>query len=51
MRKLEDDLAAFSGGFVDNARALYFSTGYMANLATLTTLGRDRGATPCSPTR
>jgi 8-amino-7-oxononanoate synthase len=37
--KLEDDLAAFSGGFVDQARALYFSTGYMANLATLTTLG------------
>src|ERR1700693_4254868 len=33
--KLEDDLAAFSGGFVDQARALYFSTGYMANLATL----------------
>jgi 8-amino-7-oxononanoate synthase len=37
--QLEDDLAAFSGGFVDPARALYFSTGYMANLATLTTLG------------
>jgi 8-amino-7-oxononanoate synthase len=37
--QLEDDLAAFSGGFVDQARALYFSTGYMANLATLTTLG------------
>ncbi|CAN7658532.1 8-amino-7-oxononanoate synthase [Caballeronia sp. LjRoot29] len=37
--KLEDDLAAFSGGFVDQPRALYFSTGYMANLATLTTLG------------
>jgi 8-amino-7-oxononanoate synthase len=36
---LEDDLAAFSGSFVDQARALYFSTGYMANLATLTTLG------------
>lgn len=40
--KLEDDLAAFSGGFVNAARALFFSTGYMANLATLTTLaGRD----------
>jgi 8-amino-7-oxononanoate synthase len=40
--KLEDDLAGFSGGFVDNPRALYFCTGYMANLATLTTLaGRD----------
>ncbi|CAN7162594.1 8-amino-7-oxononanoate synthase [Caballeronia sp. LjRoot34] len=37
--QLEDDLAAFSGGFVDQARSLYFSTGYMANLATLTTLG------------
>jgi 8-amino-7-oxononanoate synthase len=36
--QLEDDLAAFSGGFVDAPRALYFSTGYMANLATLTTL-------------
>ncbi|MEX3930434.1 8-amino-7-oxononanoate synthase [Paraburkholderia phymatum] len=36
--QLEDDLAAFAGGFVDNPRALYFSTGYMANLATLTAL-------------
>jgi 8-amino-7-oxononanoate synthase len=36
--KLEDDLAAFSGGFLDKPRALYFSTGYMANLATLTTI-------------
>jgi 8-amino-7-oxononanoate synthase len=36
--QLEDDLAEFSGGFVDNPRALYFSTGYMANLAVLTTL-------------
>src|ERR1700733_242331 len=40
--KLEDDLAGFSGGFVDNPRALYFCTGYMANLAPLTALaGRD----------
>ncbi|PMS36568.1 8-amino-7-oxononanoate synthase [Trinickia symbiotica] len=40
--QLEDDLAAFCGGFVDAPRALSFSTGYMANLATLTTLaGRD----------
>ena len=36
--QLEDDLAEFSGGFVDNPRALYFSTGYMANLAVLSTL-------------
>src|ERR1700743_2610817 len=42
--KLEDDLAAFAGGFVDNPRALYFSTGYMANLATLTALA-GRGPT------
>ncbi|RKP49320.1 8-amino-7-oxononanoate synthase [Trinickia fusca] len=40
--KLEDDLAAFAGGFVDAPRALSFCTGYMANLATLTALaGRD----------
>jgi 8-amino-7-oxononanoate synthase len=42
--QLEDDLAAFAGGFVDNPRALYFSTGYMANLATLTALA-GRGTT------
>jgi 8-amino-7-oxononanoate synthase len=36
--QLEDDLAAFCGGFVDAPRALSFCTGYMANLATLTTL-------------
>ena len=36
--QLEDDLAAFSGGFVDNPRALFFSTGYMANLAVVTAL-------------
>jgi 8-amino-7-oxononanoate synthase len=36
--QLEDDLAAFAGGFIDNPRALYFSTGYMANLAVLTAL-------------
>jgi 8-amino-7-oxononanoate synthase len=36
--QLEDDLAAFAGGFVDAPRALYFSTGYMANLAALTAL-------------
>ncbi|MEA3120215.1 MAG: 8-amino-7-oxononanoate synthase, partial [Paraburkholderia sp.] len=40
--QLEDDLAAFCGGFVDTPRALSFCTGYMANLSTLTTLaGRD----------
>jgi len=42
--QLEDDLAAFAGGFVDSPRALYFSTGYMANLATLTALA-GRGTT------
>ena len=42
--QLEDDLAAFVGGFVDAPRALYFSTGYMANLATLTALA-GRGTT------
>ncbi|HEX7940604.1 MAG TPA: aminotransferase class I/II-fold pyridoxal phosphate-dependent enzyme, partial [Gemmatimonadaceae bacterium] len=42
--QLEDALAEFAGGFVDNARALYFSTGYMANLATLTALA-GRGTT------
>jgi 8-amino-7-oxononanoate synthase len=36
--RLEDDLAAFSGGFVDDPRALFFSTGYMANLAVVTAL-------------
>jgi 8-amino-7-oxononanoate synthase len=42
--QLEDDLAAFAGGFVDAPRALFFSTGYLANLATLTTLA-GRGTT------
>jgi 8-amino-7-oxononanoate synthase len=41
--QLEDELAEFAGGFVDAPRALYFSTGYMANLATLTALA-GRGA-------
>ncbi|MDQ7980179.1 8-amino-7-oxononanoate synthase [Paraburkholderia sp. SARCC-3016] len=36
--RLEDELAEFAGGFSDAPRALYFSTGYMANLATLTAL-------------
>ncbi|WDD95520.1 8-amino-7-oxononanoate synthase [Burkholderia sp. FERM BP-3421] len=42
--RLEDALAAFAGGFCDAPRALYFSTGYMANLAALTALA-GRGAT------
>jgi 8-amino-7-oxononanoate synthase len=36
--QLEEELAEFAGGFSDAPRALYFSTGYMANLATLTAL-------------
>jgi len=36
--KLENELAEFAGGFVDAPRALYFSCGYMANLAVLTAL-------------
>ncbi|WP_144638055.1 8-amino-7-oxononanoate synthase [Bordetella genomosp. 13] len=40
--QLEDDLAEFAGGFCAAPRALYFSTGYMANLAIVTALaGRD----------
>jgi 8-amino-7-oxononanoate synthase len=35
---LEQRLVAFCGGFVDGARALYFSTGYMANLAVMSAL-------------
>jgi 8-amino-7-oxononanoate synthase len=41
---LEDELAAFAGGFVDAPRALTFSTGYMATLATVTALA-GRGTT------
>ncbi|VWC41367.1 8-amino-7-oxononanoate synthase [Burkholderia lata] len=41
---LEEELAAFSGGFSDAPRALYFSTGYMANLAAMTAL-TGKGAT------
>ena len=41
---LEDQLATFCGGFVDGARALYFSTGYMANLAVMSAL-TGQGAT------
>ena len=42
--QVEDDLAAFSGGFSQQPRALFFSTGYMANLATLSSLA-DRDTT------
>jgi len=42
--QVEEDLAEFAGGFVDAPRALYFCTGYMANLATLSALA-GRGAT------
>lgn len=40
--RLEERLAAFVAPHLESARALYFSTGYMANLAVLSTLaGRD----------
>jgi len=42
--QVEDDLAAFAGGFSKQPRALFFSTGYMANLATLSSLA-DRDTT------
>jgi len=41
--QLEEELAAFVGGFVDAPRALTFSTGYLSNLATVTALA-GRGA-------
>jgi 8-amino-7-oxononanoate synthase len=41
---LEDRLAEFVGPHLESARALSFSTGYMANLAILTTLGADADA-------
>ena len=41
---LEDRLAEFVGPHLESARALSFSTGYMANVAILTTLGADEGA-------
>lgn len=41
--QLEDRLAAFMAPHLEQARALYFCTGYMANLAVLTALA---GATP-----
>ena len=40
---LEDRLAEFASPHLENARALTFCTGYMANLAILTALGADAG--------
>ena len=41
---LEDALAAFEAAHLEQARALYFCTGYMANLAVLTALGNSPDA-------
>jgi 8-amino-7-oxononanoate synthase len=41
---LEERLAAFEAPHLVQAEALYFCTGYMANLATLTALGLDADA-------
>ena len=41
---LEERLAAFVAPHLEDARALYFSTGYMANLAVLTALGSEPDA-------
>ncbi|MDQ1817054.1 8-amino-7-oxononanoate synthase [Massilia sp. CCM 9210] len=43
-QRLEDRLADFVGPHLESARALSFCTGYMANLAILTTLGADGDA-------
>ena len=42
--QLEERLAQFVAPHLEKARALYLCTGYMANLATLTTLGLDAEA-------
>jgi 8-amino-7-oxononanoate synthase len=42
---LEERLAAFEAPHLVDAKALYFCTGYMANLAVLTALGSDPDAT------
>jgi 8-amino-7-oxononanoate synthase len=42
---LEERLAQTQAPHLESAQALYFSTGYMANLAVLTTLGADPSAT------
>jgi 8-amino-7-oxononanoate synthase len=39
--RLEERLAAMQAPHLESPRALYFSTGYMANLAVLTALGSD----------
>jgi 8-amino-7-oxononanoate synthase len=41
---LEERLAQMLSAHLESPRALYFSTGYMANLAVLTTLGLDADA-------
>jgi 8-amino-7-oxononanoate synthase len=41
---LEERLAAFAAPHLVDAKALYFCTGYMANLAVLTALGNDPDA-------
>jgi 8-amino-7-oxononanoate synthase len=41
---LEERLAAMASPHLESARALYFCTGYMANLAVLTGLGNDPDA-------
>jgi len=41
---LEERLAAFEAPHLESARALYFCTGYMANLAVLTALGATNDA-------
>jgi 8-amino-7-oxononanoate synthase len=42
---LEERLAEFAAPHIEDARALYLSTGYMANLAVLSALGCDADAT------
>jgi 8-amino-7-oxononanoate synthase len=41
---LEERLAEFAAPHIEDARALYLSTGYMANLAVLTALGHEADA-------
>lgn len=41
---LEERLAQMLAPWLESSQALYFSTGYMANVAVLTTLGMDSGA-------